>query len=63
MKEKRKKHIKILADKIVRMEKELLLGNNIQENQAKIESIMGSLALDEMLELDEYIMRKKLLTK
>ena len=63
MKDKRNKHIKILAQKIVRAEKEILLGNNVQENQAKIENIMGSLTLTEALELDEYIYRKKLLTK
>ena len=63
MKEKRKKHIKVLANKIVNIEKELLLGNNVQENQAKIENIVGSLALDEILAIDEYIIRKKLLTK
>ena len=63
MKEKRKKHIKILAEKIVKAEKELLLGNNVQENQAKIEKIMGSLTLDEIFEIDEYIYTKKLLTK
>ena len=39
MKDKQNKHLKIAAQKIVKAEKELLLGKNVQENQQKIENI------------------------
>lgn len=63
MKDKRNKHLKILAQKIVKAEREILEGKSVQENKDKIQNIMGSLSLIETLELDEYIHRKKLLTK
>ena len=63
MKDERNKYIKLVAQKIVEAEKELLLGKNIQENQQKIESIMSSLSFEDVLLLDDYIQRKKLLTK
>lgn len=63
MKDKRKKHIKILAEKIVKAEREILLGKDVKNNQAKILNIMESLTFEEMFELDEYIYSKKLLTK
>lgn len=63
MKDKQNKYLKIAAQKIVKAEKELLLGKNIQENQQKIENIMSSLSFEDVLLLDDYIQRKKLLTK
>lgn len=63
MKDKRNKRIKILANKIVQIEEQIALGNNVQENQNKIQSITDSLTLEEILQVDEYITRKKLLTK
>lgn len=63
MKDKRNKRIKILANKIVQIEEQIALGNNVQENQNKIQSITDSLTLEEILQIDEYITRKKLLTK
>lgn len=63
MKDKRNKHLKILAQKIVDAERELQLGKNVKENQKKIENIMTSLSLSEMIELDIYISEKKMLTK
>jgi len=63
MKDKRNKHIKILSEKIVKAEREILEGKNVQENRDKIENIVRGLSLTEMLEIDEYITRKKLLTK
>jgi hypothetical protein len=57
------KHLKLLADKIVLLEKELELGKNVKENQAKIEEIILSLSFEEVLELDNYIFEKNLLTK
>lgn len=63
MKDERKQHIKILAEKIVKAEKELQLGKNVKENQRKIEDIMSSLSLEEAIRLDIYISDKKMLTK
>lgn len=63
MKDKRNKYIKLVAQKIVEAEKELLLGNNVQENQQKIEELMSSLSFEDVLLLDDYIQKKKLLTK
>lgn len=63
MKDKRNKRIKILSSKIVKAEQEIREGKNVKINEDKIKNIMGSLSLEEMLELDEYIHRKKLLTK
>lgn len=63
MKDERKQHIKVLARKIVKAEKELQLGKNVKENQRKIEDIMSSLSLEEAIKLDAYISEKKLLTK
>jgi hypothetical protein len=62
MKNKQDKRIKNIANKIVNLEKEILLGKNVQENQQKIESIVSTLSLEDMLEIDEYILKKKLLT-
>ena len=63
MKDKRNKRIKILANKIAQIEEQIALGNNVQENQNKIQNITDSLTLEEILQIDEYITRKKLLTK
>lgn len=63
MKDERNKYIKLVAQKIVKSEKEILLGENVQENQQKIEKIMSSLSFEDVLLLDDYIQRKKLLTK
>lgn len=63
MKDERNKRLKILAQKIANAEKELQLGNNVKENQAKIENIMYSLSFKEIIELDAYISEKRMLTK
>lgn len=57
------KKIKQLAEQIFILEKECQLGNNVQENMNKIEQLTQTLSLDEMLEVDTYIMEKKFLTK
>lgn len=51
-----------IAKQIVELEKECQLGKNVQENMAKIENIMSTLSLLDLLEIDEYIARKHLLT-
>ena len=62
MKEKGK-NIKKLAQEIARLEKECQLGNNISDNLEKLEQLTSNLSLHEMLEIDNYILEKKLLTK
>lgn len=61
MKDKQNKKIRILAKKITDLENEMRLGKNIKENESKIYNIMSSLSLEDMLLLDEYIRRKKLI--
>jgi ribosomal protein S17E len=62
MKDKRNKYIKIIANKLVDLEKELQLGKNVQENRKKIKDIMDSLSLEDAIKVDSYIIKKKLLT-
>lgn len=50
------------AKQIVELEKECQLGKNVKENIAKIENIMSTLSIIDMMEIDEYIMKKHLLT-
>lgn len=63
MKDKKNKHIKIIANKIANLERECSLGNNVQENMKKIQDVTDSLSLEEILQIDEYITKKKLLTR
>ncbi len=53
------KEIKRIAKKIIALEKELKLGKNVKSNEQKIEEIMKSLSLEEMLELDQIICQKE----
>ena len=52
---KDEKKLKELAEQIIKYEKECQLGNNIQENMSKIEQLIQSLSLEEMLTIDAYI--------
>ena len=63
MKDKRNKRIQSIARSIVDLEKDILLGKDIQESKKKIENIVTSLSFEDMLLVDNYIMSKKLLTK
>lgn len=63
MKDKKNKRIKILSQKIVNLENKIQLGNNVKENEDKINNIMSTLSLEDLLEIDEYITKKKMLTK
>lgn len=58
-----KKRIKRLAEKIVQLEKQAHEGKNEQEVMSEIQNITDSLSIEDMLEIDEYIFTKKLLTK
>ena len=56
------KEIKNLALKIVKMEQELSKGKNVQENIKEIQEISKTLSLEDMLMIDDYITKNKLLT-
>lgn len=56
------KEIKNLALKIVKMEQELSKGKNVQENMKEIQEISKTLSLEDMLMIDDYITKNKLLT-
>ena len=59
----KKENIKKLANEIARLEKECQSGNNISDAMRKIEQLTQGLSIEEMLEIDEYILTEKLLTK
>ena len=61
MKENKNKHLKIIAKKIAKLEKEIHLGNNVQVNRKKIEDIMCSLDFRDIIFIDNYISKKKLI--
>ena len=61
MKENKNKHLRNIAKKIAKLEKEINLGNNVQVNRKKIENIMCSLDFGDIVFIDNYIMEKKLL--
>ena len=63
MKENKNKHLKIIAKKISKLENEILLGRNVQENRDKIENIMCSLDFGDIIFIDDYISKKKLIDK
>ena len=50
--------LKEVANKIYALEIECQEGKNVQENMAKIEKIMNSLSLLEIMQLDEYLTTK-----
>ena len=59
----RKEYIARKAKKIAEMEKQMRLGKDVQTAQKEIQNIMCALSIEDMLEIDEYITTKKLLTK
>ena len=61
MKENKNKHLRNIAKKIAKLEKEIRLGNNVQENRDKIENIMCSLEFGDIIFIDNYISKKKLI--
>ena len=60
---KDEKKLKELTEQIIKYEKECQLGNNVQENMSKIEQLIQSLSLEEMLAIDAYITSENFLTK
>ena len=63
MKDEKKKNIKTIAEEIARLEKLCQSGANLSKNQDKLEQLILGLSFQEMLEIDEYILEKNLLTK
>ena len=61
MKENKNKHLRNIAKKISKLEKEIHLGNNVQVNRKKIEDIMCSLDFGDIIFIDNYISKKKLI--
>ena len=61
MKENKNKHLRNIAKKIAKLEKEIYLGNNVQVNRKKIEDIMCSLDFGDIIFIDNYISKKKLI--
>ena len=61
MKENKNKHLRNIAKKIAKLEKEIHLGNNVQVNREKIENIMCSLDFGDIVFIDNYISKKKLI--
>lgn len=55
------KHLRNIANKIAKLEKEIRLGNNVQVNRKKIEDIMCSLDFGDIIFIDNYISKKKLI--
>ena len=60
---KDEKKLKELVEQIIKYEKECQLGNNVQENVSKIEQLIQSLSVEEMLAIDAYITNENFLTK
>ena len=60
---KDEKKLKELVEQIIKYEKECQLGNNVQENMSKIEQLIQSLSVEEMLAIDAYITNENFLTK
>ena len=60
---KDKKSIKEIAEQVVTLEKLIQGKVNTKDNINKLNSLCESLSLEDMLAVDDYIFRKKLLTK
>lgn len=57
------KSIKEIAEQVVTLEKLIQGKTDIKDNINKLNSLCESLSLEDMLAVDNYIFRKKLLTK
>ena len=57
---KRSRELKKIAQRIRNLEELIRLGKNVKSNQDEIQKIMNTLSIEDMLEIDEYIMSKTL---
>jgi hypothetical protein len=55
-----KKKLRVIADKIIVLEQKCQKGENISANMEQIEKLTTTLSVEEMLEIDDYIMSKKI---
>ena len=63
MKNKHRTYIRKKALQIIELEQQIRLGKNVQSNQQKIQGIMSTLSMEDILFIDDYIRRSNLLTK
>ena len=61
-KQNKNKHLNIIASKIAQLEKEIILGNNTEENEIKIQNYMCSLSQEDLLYVVDRIESKHLIT-
>ena len=60
---KDEKKLKKVAEQLYKLERECQLKNNIQENMNKMEQLIQTLSIEELLIIDDYIINEKFLTK
>ena len=52
-----KAKLRVIATNIMLCEKEIRQGKNIKENENKIKEYMSTLSMEDVLKMDEYIMK------
>lgn len=52
---KDEKNIRVLAGEVIRAEEALRIKQDVKQNQKKIEDIISSLSIPEILELNDYV--------
>ena len=49
--------LRVIATNIMLCEKEIRQGKNVKENENKIREYMSALSMEDILKMDEYIMK------
>ena len=49
--------LRVIATNIMLCEKEIRQGKNVKENENKIKEYMSTLSMEDVLKVDEYIMK------
>lgn len=49
--------LRVIATNIMLCEKEIRQGKNVKENENKIKEYMSTLSMEDVLKMDEYIMK------
>ena len=52
-----KAKLRVIATNIMLREKEIRQGKNVKENENKIREYMSTLSMEDVLKIDEYIMK------
>lgn len=55
----RNKKLERAANKIMKLERKISLGKDVQEAESEIQKITDSLTLEDMMFIDDYIMKKQ----